>query len=62
LHGSIVLGGINMDCSGCEAFCCYDGVSLTFDEIMKIKVFVNSKKEWKEIMQDEINYFKEFRK
>jgi len=53
LHGSIVLGGINMDCSGCDAFCCYDGVSLTFDEIMKIKVFVNSNKEYFSFLPEE---------
>jgi len=35
-----------MDCSGCESVCCYDGVSLTFDEIMKINVFVEENKEY----------------
>jgi len=35
-----------MDCSGCESVCCYDGVSLTFDEVMKIKVFVENNKEY----------------
>ena len=35
-----------MDCSGCESVCCYDGVSLTFDEVVKIKLFVESNKEY----------------
>ena len=35
-----------MECSGCEAVCCYDGVSLTFDELLKIKVFVENNKEY----------------
>ena len=35
-----------MDCSDCEAVCCYDGVSLTFDEIMKINLFVENNKEY----------------
>jgi len=35
-----------MDCSGCEAVCCYDGVSLTFDEVMKIKLFVEENNEY----------------
>ena len=35
-----------MDCSGCESVCCYDGVSLTFDEVMKIKLFVEDNKEY----------------
>jgi len=35
-----------MDCSDCEAVCCYDGVSLTFDEIMRIQVFVENNKEY----------------
>jgi len=35
-----------MDCSGCESACCYDGVSLTFDEVVKIKVFVEENKEF----------------
>jgi len=36
----------SMDCSGCEAVCCYDGVSLTFDEVLNIKVFVENNKEY----------------
>ena len=35
-----------MDCSGCESVCCYDGVSLTFDEVVKIKLFVEDNKEY----------------
>ena len=35
-----------MDCSGCESFCCYDGVSLTFNEVMKINAFVENNKEY----------------
>jgi len=35
-----------MDCSGCESVCCYDGVSLTFDEVIKIKLFVENNKEY----------------
>jgi len=35
-----------MDCFDCEAFCCYDGVYLTFDEILKITAFVDSNKEY----------------
>ena len=35
-----------MDCSGCESICCYDGVSLTFDEVLKIKLFVEDNKEY----------------
>jgi len=35
-----------MDCSECESVCCYDGVSLTFDEVINIKLFVESNKEY----------------
>jgi len=42
-----------MDCSGCEALCCYDGVSLTFDEVLKIKVFVEANKEYFYFLPDE---------
>ena len=42
-----------MDCSGCEAVCCYDGVSLTFDEVMKIKLFVENNKEFFNFLPDE---------
>jgi len=42
-----------MDCTGCEAVCCYDGVSLTFDEIMNIKVFVESNKEYFSFLPEE---------
>jgi len=35
-----------MNCADCEAVCCYDGVSLTFDEILKINVFVENNKEY----------------
>ena len=42
-----------MDCSGCEAVCCYDGVSLTFDEVMKIKVFVEENKEYFSFLPEE---------
>ena len=35
-----------MDCFGCEAVCCYDGVSLSFDEVLNIKVFVEDNKEY----------------
>jgi len=35
-----------MDCSGCESVCCYDGVSLTFDEVLKIKNFVEDNKKY----------------
>jgi len=40
-------------CSGCEAFCCYDGVSLNFDEVMKIKVFVDENKEFFSFLPEE---------
>jgi len=42
-----------MDCSGCEAVCCYDGVSLTFDEVMKIKIFVENNKEYFSFLPNE---------
>jgi len=42
-----------MDCSGCEAVCCYDGVSLTFDEIMKINVFVENNREYFSFLPEE---------
>ena len=42
-----------MDCSGCESVCCYDGVSLTFDEVMKIKVFVENNKEYFDFLPEE---------
>ena len=42
-----------MDCSGCEAVCCYDGVSLTFDEIMKINLFVENNKEYFSFLPEE---------
>ena len=42
-----------MDCSGCESVCCYDGVSLTFDEVMEIKVFVESNKEYFHFLPEE---------
>jgi len=35
-----------MDCSKCEAVCCYDGVSLTFEEVVQIKLFVEENKEY----------------
>jgi len=35
-----------MDCFGCESVCCYDGVSLAFDEVINIKLFVESNKEY----------------
>jgi len=35
-----------MDCSNCEAICCYDGVALTFDEIMTIQTFIENNKEY----------------
>ena len=35
-----------MDCFACEAMCCYDGVSLTFDETLRITSFVDSHKEY----------------
>jgi len=35
-----------MDCSGCESFCCYDGVSLSFQEVLTIKNFVDDNKEY----------------
>ena len=35
-----------MDCSGCEAVCCYDGVALTFEELIKIRMFVENNKEY----------------
>jgi len=35
-----------MDCSGCESVCCYDGVSLNFDEVLKINEFVEQNKEY----------------
>jgi len=35
-----------MDCTGCESVCCYDGVSLTFDEVVKIKLFVEENNEY----------------
>jgi len=42
-----------MDCSGCESVCCYDGVSLTFDEVLKIKVFVENNKEYFSFLPEE---------
>ena len=42
-----------MDCSGCESNCCYDGVSLTFDEVMKINAFVESNKEYFSFLPEE---------
>jgi len=42
-----------MDCSGCESVCCYDGVSLTFDEVMKIKLFVESNQEYFSFLPEE---------
>ena len=42
-----------MDCSGCESNCCYDGVSLNFDEVLKIKVFVENNKEYFSFLPDE---------
>ena len=33
-------------CRDCESVCCYDGVSLTFDEVVNIKLFVESNKEY----------------
>jgi len=42
-----------MDCSGCESVCCYDGVSLTFDEVMKIKLFVENNKEYFHFLPEE---------
>jgi len=41
-----------MDCSGCESVCCYDGVSLTFDEVIKIKLFVENNKEYFSFLPD----------
>jgi len=42
-----------MDCGNCEAVCCYDGVSLTFDEIIKINMFVESNKEYFDFLPEE---------
>ena len=42
-----------MDCSGCEAICCYDGVSLDFDEVLKIKLFVEDNKEYFHFLPEE---------
>jgi len=42
-----------MDCTGCESVCCYDGVSLTFEETMKIKLFVEDNKEYFHFLPDE---------
>jgi len=42
-----------MDCSGCEAVCCYDGVSLSFDEVMRIKLFVENNKEYFSFLPEE---------
>jgi len=42
-----------MDCSGCEAVCCYDGVSLSFDEVVKIKLFVESNEEFFSFLPEE---------
>ena len=42
-----------MDCFNCEAICCYDGVSLTFDEIMKITIFVDNNKEYFNFLPEE---------
>ena len=36
-----------MDCClECESVCCYDGVSLSFDEVLKIKDFVEKNEEY----------------
>ena len=35
-----------MDCSDCESVCCYDGVSLQFDEVLAINKFVEENKEY----------------
>ena len=42
-----------MDCSDCESVCCYDGVSLTFDEVIKIKLFVENNKEYFHFLPEE---------
>ena len=42
-----------MDCSGCESVCCYDGVSLTFNEVMKIKQFVEDNKAYFHFLPEE---------
>jgi len=42
-----------MDCSACEAVCCYDGVSLTFDEVVKINLFVENNKEYFSFLPEE---------
>jgi len=42
-----------MDCSGCESVCCYDGVSLSFDEVMKINDFVEKNKEYFSFLPEE---------
>ena len=42
-----------MDCSYCEAYCCFDGVSLTFDEVMKIKVFIEDNSEYFSFLPEE---------
>jgi len=42
-----------MDCTDCEAVCCYDGVSLTFDEIFKINRFVDCNKEYFDFLPEE---------
>ena len=42
-----------MDCSGCESVCCYDGVSLNFDEVMRIKEFVEDNKEYFSFLPEE---------
>jgi len=42
-----------MDCSGCEAVCCYDGVSLTFDEVINIKIFIEENKEYFSFLPEE---------
>jgi len=42
-----------MDCSNCEAVCCYDGVSLSFDEILKINTFVENNKEYFNFLPEE---------
>lgn len=35
-----------MDCSKCEALCCYDGVYITQEEKIKIQDFINKHKEY----------------
>ena len=42
-----------MDCSKCGAFCCYDGVTLEFNEVLKIKVFVEENKEYFSFLPEE---------